>query len=95
MNAIETVKETSDAVRQHGLAVVLAVVFSVCLLFFAWSQWQTSENRSEKWREMQRQDITELRKDLSEAQTFAQTKLVETIDRNSEALEGLVDEIKR
>lgn len=94
-NILDSARATSDSVKQHGLAVVLSIVLCACLLFFAWSQWQTSEDRADKWREIQRQDISELRKSLDEANTFTKTKMADTIERNSEALEGLIDELRR
>ena len=94
INPIEAAKSANEALKQHGLSVMLTIVLIAVLIYFAYSQYVNSKQQTNRWQEIQAADIGQLRKELQTERDFIRGKFLETIDNNSEALRGLTDELR-
>lgn len=94
MTAERAATLTSDAIKQHGFTAVLATVLTCVVLGFTYQLWNSFMTQSKSWQEVQAADINQLRAEVQTERTFIRESLVQTIEKNSSALESLTDELR-
>lgn len=89
-----TIKAGSDFLERHGITVALLTVVSTAL---AWNvHWQLSKQgeQNQYWQEAQSRQLVSMQDELKCEREFSRDKLLATIERNSDALRELCQELR-